>query len=645
MKLKLFSEKIRPEGGATGQGIREPLGRPRLDPISTLIREAVQNSWDARTHESAENPVVFTARLGNFGGNQLDSLKESIFGQMPIKHPLKKLLKPNLQRLILEDRGTVGLCGPVFVERKPPTSNDRFINFCRMFGRASEGPIGGGTYGYGKSVYFCSSHSSTIIIHTRCNESGNFQERLIALSIWKTNDQDLDTGRYWWGVPSARHGGATGPAIGLAAAKLAKAIGFSEFVGNETGTSIMILAPAFQGALAQDMQHAARCIAETMVIWFWPRMSGIIDESGKLSFKVFCADKEVEVPNPNLCTPFSIYSAALKALIAKRNGSSVVAPNVGHIIRSEKPGAQLGYLALALSPRRDRGPYAICQRDEFGNHAIDEHVFAQQVDNVDGNRASCSHVALIRGPGQVIKYEQYRSFPDPNMEYCGVFLVDGKPDRDDVDPNDVNLAFAKAEPPAHDEWAPDRLENDWHKRYVRVAKKCIEKSVHEFTDNRKNSTLSDSRDTLGAISNELGELISAKGPGATPGRSQNVKGGRVGAGRGSIRIVIDDDDSTLEELGGKSIFVLQFRVESGNSEGETFKLKAIPRILVAGGGAESEVPIGDAQPQLFGWRARLSGRIIKDPILEIVPGEELSWQVLVEVPQDAVVGVSLGLDI
>lgn len=645
MKLELFKEKIRPEGGAAAQGIMRALGRPRLDHVSVLVREAVQNSWDARTDESSSGNVAFTARLEKFTAAELERLEESVFAEKPTKHPIKGVLKNGLRRLILEDRGTVGLCGPVFVE-KSPGPGDRFINFCRMFGRASEGPIGGGTYGYGKSVYFSSSQASTIVIHTRCLEQGKPQERLLALSLWRTNEQDLDTGRYWWGIPSRRHDGATGPVIGADAAKLAKSIGFTPFASDETGTSIMILAPKFHGVMERDPQLAARCIGESMVIWFWPRMLGAADRSGRLSFQVFCDGEAVAIPNPTKDSPFSTYATALNTLVARRKNKEIEQPHVAHEIRSEKPGARLGYLALALTPRHNRKEFAITQLDEQGDATIEDHAFADQVAAAEGERASCHHVALIRAPGQVIKYERFRAFHDASMEFGGVFLVDGKSDHADRDPEDVNLAFAKAEPPSHDDWAPDQLEDEWHKRYVRVAMRAIGNHVTAFTDAHRPQAEHTDQDPLGAISAELGELMSAPGSGAKPGdgdRGGGGGGGGGGASHGKIRMTIQDENGTLEEIDDKPVFVLGFRLEGEIPDDETLRIQATPRVLVAGGGTESEPPAGDAEPRVVGWRSTSRRKMVTKGHLDVESGDEGDWEVLVELPAEAMVGVSLSI--
>ena len=636
--LKIHSEKFRPEGGASGQGIMRALGRPRLDRISVLIREAVQNSWDARIRTGAPATVSVSAVLARFSKSELEVLKSTVFAATPPNHPLKALLRPGMRRLTLEDRGTVGLCGPVFVE-KPPTADDRFINFCRMFGRASEGPLGGGTFGYGKAVYFGSSQAATIIIFTRCQDGARRADRLIAMSLWKATDQQMDTGRHWWGVPSDRHRHVTGPVTGQEARKLAKDIGFAPFLDDETGTSIMILAPRFDGALSEHPVVAAKCIAESMVIWFWPRMLGAADKLGKLQFSVECDKEAVSVPDPAKDTPFSGYARALKNLVANaRRGRDIQPPHIVQEIRSARPAARLGYLSIALAPRHPRKDFAIVSEAPDGPY-IEDHAFADQVDEGATQPAHCHHIALVRAPGQVIKYMQYRPYPDAGMEYTGVFLVDGEHDHSGRSADDVDVAFARAEPPSHDDWVPDELEDDWHKRYVRVGYREIRESADAFVDLGRPAVDSISQDPLGAISADLGELLGTPGNGASPAGRGTGGGGGGGSARGGQAQIQITGDGMLEDLDGSPVFVLPFRIE-GPLE-QPIVLRASPRVLLAGGGTETEAPTGDGQPTVLGWRK--GSKSVETSDLRVRVGDTGDWQVVVGIAGEAMIGVSLSI--
>ena len=46
--MKWLSQRNDPMGGMSSRGYLNILGRPSLDPLIVMIRESVQNSWDAK---------------------------------------------------------------------------------------------------------------------------------------------------------------------------------------------------------------------------------------------------------------------------------------------------------------------------------------------------------------------------------------------------------------------------------------------------------------------------------------------------------------------------------------------------------------------------------------------------------------------
>src|SRR4051812_36341141 len=47
-----WSQPFAPEGSAAAEGIVKQLGRPTLDPLAVLVREAAQNSADAQREDT-----------------------------------------------------------------------------------------------------------------------------------------------------------------------------------------------------------------------------------------------------------------------------------------------------------------------------------------------------------------------------------------------------------------------------------------------------------------------------------------------------------------------------------------------------------------------------------------------------------------
>jgi hypothetical protein len=511
----------------------------------------------------------------------------------------------------------VGLTGPAFVEG-PPRPDHRFVNFCRMFGRAAEvQQLGGGTWGYGKGQYFLMSGAATIIVHTRSRERGGLLERLLGVSLWNANPDGIETGRHWWGIE--QRPGLVGPAEGENAARVAASVGFRPFTRDETGTSIMIVAPRFE-SVAWDA--AGRCIAESMAIWFWPRMLGGVDELGTLSFEVACNGHAIAVPDPTRVAPLRLYADALRNL-RKRAATrrEIPLPAIVREVRSERPKARLGWLSLAKAARQER--------DRFAVSRIDDHPFGDQLVG-DGADPGCTHhVALMRGPGQVIRYLRCRAYPEETMEYAGVFLADS-------DSAEVNEAFARAEPPSHDDWTFDDLP-DQQKRYVRAALRDIATSTEMFADAGKPDATAVEQDPLGAISAELGELMSAPGTGA---RRQPKKPGAGGGARVTDAHLELLGSGELKVVEGRVVLAVPFRITTVADV--TASIGAKTRVVVAGGGAEAEAPAGGAQPRLLEWRDSANG-VVRQPVLRVEAPEGAGWEVIVEVPGDAMVGVTLEL--
>ena len=69
----------------------------------------------------------------------------------------------------------------------------------------------------------------------------------------------------------------------------------------------------------------------------------------------------------------------------------------------------------------------------------------------------------------VVKYLEGPALPTDSVEYGGVFICD----------EEVEEAFAAAEPPAHDDWIPDNLTGR-DKTFVRVALRRIRDTVNEY---------------------------------------------------------------------------------------------------------------------------------------------------------------------
>ncbi len=65
-----WSQPVAAEGSTASEGIRRQLGKPRLDPLTVLVREAAQNSCDAAL---PGRDVEFAVKISNLSGRRLQN--------------------------------------------------------------------------------------------------------------------------------------------------------------------------------------------------------------------------------------------------------------------------------------------------------------------------------------------------------------------------------------------------------------------------------------------------------------------------------------------------------------------------------------------------------------------------------------------
>ncbi len=433
--LDLYSEPYGSTGNI-GENFRRLLGAPSLSPLQTVIRESVQNIADAA--QLGQGPKILI-RLRTLTEEQKGILDNIVFNNLPLEANSHELLKATIERprlLVLEicDFRTIGLGGPTRSDRIPVgTERTDFINFLRDIGTPKEGHYSGGTYGFGKVALYRASRCCSIIVDTLPTDSSQEGRRLIGCHVGRSFDvPDLGmrqrfTGRHWWGIAD-QSGGITDPLTGSVAAQLAENLGFPK--RPTSGTSIMIV--DFD-AEEENLQMVGNRIVEVLLWNFWPRMMRDLPDSRRFTCTVEVEGSEIHVPKPEDVAPFDLFCKAMRAA-RMRSGNDV------RLIESLRPAKVLGTLAIERGLRSTRRPL------------VDIGSVVPQV---------IHHIALMRPVELVVKYLPGNPLPDERLEWAGVFIASSE--------DDVEHAFASAEPPAHDDWIPDYLPKGSAKSYVTIA--------------------------------------------------------------------------------------------------------------------------------------------------------------------------------
>jgi len=560
-RLQLYSEPFARTGNMAAEGFKRLLGRPALELLPSMLREGIQNVLDAGNGRSGATVLI---RLRTLTPEQQHALSERLLAERPRGDVTRadidaSLAKPALRVLELSDFGTVGLSGPT----RADTPHDgeeplNFVNFLRNVGAGRDTPHGGGTYGYGKSSLYAMSGCSTIVVDSQTRCAGRDERRFMACHLGTAFDATLDdgerrrfTGRHWWGVLDGDT--SVEPIVGDRAVELSSAIGMPARNDRQTGTSILIIDPLMG---RDDMRSSIDDIIESVLWNFWPRMTASTPVAKRLSVEVELEGERIGVPLPEDLPPLDLLSAAMAE--HRTNGSELIP------IRCDRPKRLLGNVAIRSGLRTERrGP-------------------ATRPDSIIPKQAS--HIALMRPVELVVKYIEGEPLPDRRFEWAGVFICSGS--------EDIEEAFANAEPPAHDDWIPDNLPKGSAKTFVRVAMRRLNELAHPQA--RPSAPASDSdgqAPSLAAIASRMGRFldrVSATGPG------KPLRAPGVAPARRSLSITAPRFSGLVLDANGRGMAKFRAELHNDASDSELY-LVAEPHLVVDGGTtASDDLPSGFA---------------------------------------------------
>src|SRR4051794_40505304 len=166
--MQWIPEPKPPTGGLAAEGFYKLLGRPRLDPLTVLVRETAQNSWDARLNDT--DPVYFAIDGWHLEAHEQRALREQIFlNAQSVKGATlaHDLASPGLVGFYITDRGTKGLGGPLQADEVDPSGVYDWVDFVLNVGEANKQGHTGGTYGFGKTIAYVVSSANAVVIHSR----------------------------------------------------------------------------------------------------------------------------------------------------------------------------------------------------------------------------------------------------------------------------------------------------------------------------------------------------------------------------------------------------------------------------------------------------------------------------------------------
>ena len=627
MKRGWWSQRFAPEGSAAAEGIAKQLGIPSLDPLTVLVREAAQNSWDARRHDvSTVDFRIGVKRLGDDCPAWRRHLLPAPDDRSAIT--LERGLHPEAAVVTVSDRGTVGLGGPLRAgHRATGSERPNFVQFLRNVGEPSDHALGGGTYGFGKGIFFRLSTVATMLVDTHTVGTGPAARRLMGAALGRSwyDDRDLRyTGRHWWGeelddVPD--------PLTGATASDVAADLGMPGFSDGRTGTDIVILAADLGSSWGDDEglprspAEAGRFIASSMLWNLWPKM--IDDDGPVMRFAVDVEGDEIDVPAPADVRELRPFVDALRGV---RTGQGLLYTRT---VEPRNAGVFDVRLLPASTGRRPDPVVAAAAPIQPPFH----------------------HVARMRTAELIVDYLPGPVHPDPLFGYAGVFKASETAD----------AYFAGAEPPTHDDWVEKSLTGT-ARGVVQGGRRFILKQLDAVVT--PSATSGDGNSSgLGEVAHRLAGLIPGGILAASPSPSES--GGQPDSGRPDSGVAQPSPSSAAGASTGSATTstgrgpnsrgggrpriagspVLQIH------EGTPFLIarvtvpaaasvrtvEAEARVVVDDGGLEAEPPPGAPAPTILQWRSVEHDTVVHGSVLRIPEGDGGDWWVYSNWIPDAVI--------
>ncbi|MGW6817635.1 hypothetical protein [Streptomyces sp. NPDC055005] len=652
-----YAQPFRADGGITARGLLSQLGSPGLSGLTLLVREAAQNSWDARLPD--QDVVRFRLDLATVGAGHGAAWRRLFAGGSSRGARRDGVFRPlvqakSLRYLAISDRGTMGLAGPTRSDAGK-TARREWARFVLNSGDRDGGTrsASGGTFGYGKSALFRMSKVGCVLAYTRFrDDDGRLRSRFIGVAIHESfwDGRTRYTGRHWWGLPEAGH---CEPLTDTRADAAARELGIAGFAGEETGTTLVVVDPDLTDPTLPDSDNtpelsvaeAGTYLADAAAWNLWPILLG--DRDRRMSVAVTANGVDVPVPDEGSDAALAFFAGAYRQ----------VADGTGPVLACGKPYKELGRFAHAFT---------------FG--ALVTSPAAREL----GVEGAPRHVCLLRGPELVVRYHPGPERSNPDAGYAAVFKVHAELDE----------TFARAEPPTHDAWEYRQLQGR-EATFVRTAGRRLKEQCDRLSGAQARKAVKVGSYAMGSVAQRLGHLLAgpggtgsavllsgahpgtartggnAAGPGGRPagvdqagftvapgsdghghGHGVTAGGGTApgggaapggaapGGGRSGVRRPSLIAGPRFEVIDGRPYVVQRVRVHGPD------RVEGAVRVLTGDGVAEGTSPTGVTPPEVHGWRLPSDGSLVAGEVFYHA-GDATEVDLIVTAVADVLVDISV----
>ncbi|MDO4648266.1 MAG: hypothetical protein Q4B26_06405 [Eubacteriales bacterium] len=237
--------KTMDHGVSYGSGALKALQNDSLPELDLLVREAIQNSSDASLGQDDERFDV-NFNVGVFSPSVFNATMPSLMSILN-----KRYAAASADYLEIRDMRTSGLTGPVRLSELDREDHGNYFKLVFDTGKEQTGSSSGeagGSWGYGKSVYYRVG-IGLVIFYSQIESDCGSEERLIfSLTEHETESTSLlkeikndSVGRAWWGKKDPAYPKELLPLTNPEEIQeILDIFGVKRFKKGQTGTSIII---------------------------------------------------------------------------------------------------------------------------------------------------------------------------------------------------------------------------------------------------------------------------------------------------------------------------------------------------------------------------------------------------------------------
>jgi hypothetical protein len=332
MEMKMLQLDPTANMGQVGSSVLRAIQNNSDPLIDLFIRESIQNSLDAGNKSISVPYVNVDFIVKKFNAKKLNHSLDGITDRLNKRFP-----DEYYKFVAVKDTNTTGLTGPL---KRSEVRDNKYGNLQKLVyhvGKPQEELGAGGSWGYGKTLYYRISQIGLVIYYSRIKkENGEYESRLCAVMCEneKSNDAILPpydnnnnkSGIAWWGdIDDKSNSYPITDEDNILF--FLETFGITPYVNDEVGT-IVIIPYINEQALLNENSFEPNLDFEGGL--FWNSDKKTLEEEFRIAIQRWYSPR---LNNPQYQSHFKRYGKVVKYLKASINGEEITEDQMLPIFR------------------------------------------------------------------------------------------------------------------------------------------------------------------------------------------------------------------------------------------------------------------------------------------------------------------------